>query len=104
MSVCLSVRMEKLGSYWKDFREILRGSVTKYIEKFQVWLKLDNISSTLRVDPSMFFITSPQNLPKMKKVSDKNYKENKITNFMSTHFSKNRAVYKIITKKKRIEA
>jgi len=60
--------MEEHGSHWKDFREILHDVVVlKYIEKFQVWLKLDNISSTLRADSSLLIITSPQNLPKIKK-------------------------------------
>jgi hypothetical protein len=92
--------MEKHGSHWKDFREILHEVVLlKYIEKYKVWLKLDNISSTLRVDSSMLIITSPQNLPKIKKVSYRNCRKNKITHFMSTHFSENRAVYELITKK-----
>ena len=60
--------MEKQGSHWKDFHEILHEVVLlKYIEKYKVWLKLDNITSTLRVDSSMRIITPPQNLPKMKK-------------------------------------
>jgi len=38
--------MEEHGSHWKDFREILHEIVLlKYIEKFKVWLKLDNISN-----------------------------------------------------------
>ena len=60
--------MEEHCSHWKDFREILHDVVLfKYIEKLQVWLKLDNISSTLRADSSLLIITSPQNLPKIKK-------------------------------------
>jgi hypothetical protein len=46
----------------------------------------------------MLVITSPRNLPTMKKVSDRMYRENKTTQFMSTHFSENRADYEIMTK------
>jgi len=61
--------MEDHGSRWNDFREMLHDVVLlKYIEKFQVWLKLDNISSTLRADSSLLIITSSQYLPKMKKI------------------------------------
>ena len=97
--------MEEHGSHWNDFREILHEVVLlKYIEKFQVWLKLDNLSSTLLVDSSFLITTSPQNIPKTKKKkknSERNCRENKITHFMSTHFYENRAVYE---KKIRIES
>jgi len=41
VSVCLSVRMEKLGSHWKDFRENLYISTCrKYVKNFQVLFKI----------------------------------------------------------------
>jgi hypothetical protein len=42
MSVCLPVRMEKLGSHWTDFYEILYMKIfRKSVEKIQVSVKSD---------------------------------------------------------------
>ena len=42
MSVCLSVRMEQLGSQWTEFHEILYLSIClKLVEKIQFSLKSD---------------------------------------------------------------
>ena len=42
MSVCLSVRMEQLGSQWKDSHEIWFSSIfLKYVEKIQIYLQPD---------------------------------------------------------------
>jgi len=42
MSVCPSVRMEQIGSYWMDFHEILYLRIfRKSVEKIQVSLKSD---------------------------------------------------------------
>jgi len=42
MSVYPSIRMEKLGSHWTDFHEILYLSIVrKPLEKIQVSLKSD---------------------------------------------------------------
>jgi hypothetical protein len=44
-SLCLSVRMEQLGSHWTDFHEIRYLSIfLKFIEKIQVSLKYDKNS------------------------------------------------------------
>jgi gamma-glutamylcysteine synthetase len=42
MFLCPSVRKEQLGSYQKDFHEILFEYFRKYVEKIQIWLKTDN--------------------------------------------------------------
>jgi hypothetical protein len=48
MSVCPSVRMEHLGSQWKDFHEIRYLSIfRKSVEKIQVSLKSDNNNGTV---------------------------------------------------------
>ena len=39
MSVCSSVRVEHLTSYWKDFHKISFGNFRKYVEKIKVVLK-----------------------------------------------------------------
>ena len=42
LSVCLSVRMEQLGSHWTDFNENLySSSFQKSVQKIHVWLKSD---------------------------------------------------------------
>ena len=43
LSVCLSVRMEQIGSNWKNFHEILYVSIfkNKSVQKIQVPLKSD---------------------------------------------------------------
>jgi hypothetical protein len=47
MCVRLSVRVEQLGSYWKDFHEIWYLSFFKYVEKIQVSLKFDKNDGNL---------------------------------------------------------
>jgi hypothetical protein len=43
MSVCLYVRMEKLGSHWTDFRNSLYWSIfRKSVDKIYVPLKSDS--------------------------------------------------------------
>jgi ABC-type arginine/histidine transport system permease subunit len=56
ISVCLSVRMEQLGSHWTDFHEILYVTIfRKSIEKIQVLLKLDKNSGYFTWRPIYIF-------------------------------------------------
>jgi len=41
MSVHLSVRMEQLGSYWKDFNEIWYLRIFRTVEKIKVSFQSD---------------------------------------------------------------
>jgi hypothetical protein len=64
LAVCVSVRpsvhMERLGSHWMDFREILCLCIfQKSLEKIQVWLKSVRITGTSHEDLCTFMIMSP---------------------------------------------
>jgi hypothetical protein len=51
VSVCLSVRVEQLGSHWKDFHEILYFSIfRKSANKIQVSSKSDKNNGILHED------------------------------------------------------
>jgi hypothetical protein len=58
MSVCLSVRMEKLRSHWTDFYEVLRLIIfRKYEEKIQVSLNSDKNNGYLTQRPMYIYTT-----------------------------------------------
>ena len=57
VSVCLSVRIDQLGSHWRDFHEILYFKICrKSVGKVQVLLKFDNNNGTLHEDLCTFMI------------------------------------------------
>jgi hypothetical protein len=59
MSVRTFVRMEQLGSHWTDFYEIYYLNVFRStVDKFQVPLKSDKMTSTLHEDQYTFLIMS----------------------------------------------
>jgi hypothetical protein len=83
---------KKLGSLWKDFREILYLSIFENsIGKNQVSLKYykNNMYSTLHEDQYTFLVISLSVLLIMINVSDKSCVENQNTHFMfNNSFSK----------------
>ena len=60
-SLCLSARMEKLGSYWTDFYKIwYLSTFPKSVEKFQVSLKTDKNNEYFTWRPiHIFYHISP---------------------------------------------
>ena len=79
MSVCLSVRIEQLGSHWTDFHEIWYSSVfRKSAEKIQVLLKSDRNNGYFTWKP----VYNYYNLSPMRNVSDKSRRENQNTLFI----------------------
>ena len=86
--VCPSVRMEQLGSQWRDFYAIWYLSIFQNsVQKIQ--LKSDNNGGTLREDQHNFFIISRSVLLRMGNVSDENCRKNQNTHFeFSNLFSK----------------
>jgi hypothetical protein len=72
MSVSLAdVRMEQLGSLWKDFLEIRWVFFRESGEKIQVSLKSDNRNGYFTWRPIYLFIISRSVLLRMRYVSDK---------------------------------
>jgi hypothetical protein len=91
--------MEQVGSHWKDFHEILYGSVfRKCVVKIKVSLSLTRIAGNLRKDRYTFFIISLSVRLRTGTVSNKSCTENQNTHFMFNIFSQNRVVYKIMWK------
>jgi hypothetical protein len=87
LSVCLSVRMEKLGSHWTDFHEIRHLCIfRKSVEKNQVSLKYHNNNGTLHKDLCTFMIISRSVLFIMRNVSDKICRDNRNTHFTFNNF------------------
>jgi len=78
--VCLSVRVEQLGSHSSDFHEIWYFSIfRKYVEELQVWLKSDKntrMMGTVREHP----ITFRWFLLKTRNVSERNVEKIKKKN------------------------
>jgi len=99
-SVRPSVRMERLGSHWTDFHEILY----EYFSKKKLWRTLKfhynrtRITGTLHEDQYNFLIISRSVLLRMRNVSDKVCRGNKNTHFALSNFSFNRAVYETMWK------
>ena len=76
MSVCLFVRIERLGSHWTGFHEIWHLSIfRKSLEKFQVWLKSDKETGTLHKDQHRFLVTALYFILRVKESSDKSFRE-----------------------------
>jgi hypothetical protein len=88
MSVCLSVRMEQLGSQLMDSHEIWYLSIfRKSIPKIQVSLIFDKNNEHFRwKQPDFFFITSRLMFLRMRNVSDKIRMENQNTCVMFSCF------------------
>jgi len=85
MSVCLSVRMEQLGSQRADFHESLYSSIfRKFVEKIQVFffLNLPRIMGSLHEDLCTFIITSHTILLRMRNFSDRSCREKQNAPFM----------------------
>jgi hypothetical protein len=98
MSVCLSVRMDQLGSHWADFHEIWYFSILrKTVEKF---LKFhENLTQELQEDTCKFMIIPRWTPLKMRNVSDNRCTENQKTHFLCNHFfPENRVLYKKMRK------
>ena len=78
--VCLSVRIEQLGSQWPDFHEIGYLSIfRKSVVKIRVSLNLTRITSTLHEDKYTILIISRSVLLRMRNVSNKRCRENRNT-------------------------
>jgi len=87
VSSCLSLRpsalIEQLGPHWTDFHEIwCLWSFRKSAEKIKFNENLTIMTGTLREDLRTFMIISRWILPRMRNVSDKISRENKITHFV----------------------
>ena len=82
MSVCLSVRIEQLGSHRAEFYETWE---LKFFEnlprKIQVSLKSDKNNGTLYEDRCAFILTRRWNLLRITNVSGKICRENQNTDF-----------------------
>jgi len=98
-SLCLSVRMEQIGSTKRIFM------------KFRIWVFFDNlprkfkfhlnrkrIKCTLHKDQLTFFIISPSILLRMRNVSDKSCRENRDIHFMFNNFFRKSCLFYIMRK------
>jgi hypothetical protein len=91
LSVCLSFRMQQLGSHWTDFHETLYLSIfRKSVEKIQDSLIPDKNNGTLNDDLCTFITVSRWILLRVINVSDKSCRENQNTHYL---VSENRALY-----------
>jgi hypothetical protein len=85
--VCPSVRVEQLGSHWKNFRKILYLSIfRKSIEKGQVSLKSDKNSEYFKGRPMHIYDISRRILLRMRNVSDKSCGATQNTHFVFNNF------------------
>jgi hypothetical protein len=100
MSVCLSVRMQQLGSHWQDFDETRHFSFFFFQSSVEeVTLKSDNNNGTLHEDVSILLTISRHILHRIRNVFNKRCRENQSTHFMfSNFFSENRTFYEIMSK------
>jgi hypothetical protein len=97
--VCLSVRMEQLGSYWTDFHEIwYLNNFRKTVDKIQVSLNLTIITGTLHENLSIHMIISRWILLIIGNVSDRSSRYIKTHILYSINVSKNSALYEIMWK------
>ena len=98
LSICLSVYMKRLGSYWADFYEI--WYFPKTVRKNQVSLRSDKNNGYFTWIPTYIFIISRSVLPIMKNVSEKIWIENQNTYFIFNifFFFENLAIYEIMWK------
>ena len=99
MSVRSSVRMEKLGSRWTDFREILYlNTVENLLRKFKFQWNLIRITGTLDGDLCTFMILYLWIVFRMRSVSDRVVERIKKQILCSVTFLENCAVYEITWK------
>jgi hypothetical protein len=85
--VCLSARMQHLGSHWTDFHEISYLSIfRKSVENVQVALSLAGVTGTLHEDQYTFLIISRTVILRIRNVSHKIFTENQNTHFMFSGF------------------
>ena len=99
MSVCLSVHMKQLGSHRLHFDEIWYSSTFESLSRqFKSHLNLTRKTGTLYEDQYTFLIISHSVLLRMRNVSEKGWRENRNTHFMSNNFLKNHAFYEIMWK------
>ena len=83
MSVCLSVRLEHLGSQWTDFHEISYLSIFRIsVDEMQVPLKYNKDNDYITGRPRTFMITCRSVLLRKRNVSDKNCREIQNTHFV----------------------
>ena len=87
MTVCPSVRVEQLGSYWMDFHEIWQLYVfQKSVEKYQVLLKSDHYDGYSTWRPMCVFNHISPSYFKTRNTADKSCWENQNTHFMFNNF------------------
>jgi hypothetical protein len=87
VSFVMSVHMERLGSHWTDFREILWFWISrKSIEKIQVSLKSDKNKGYFTWRAKYIFFISHSFLPGMRNVSGEHCRENQNTHFVFSNF------------------
>jgi hypothetical protein len=100
MSVRLSVCMEQLGPYWKDFSEIWYLRVFwKSVEKLQVSLKSDKNSEFFTWRPMYIFDHISLSSSYNEKIFTKRCRENQNTHFIfSKHFSNLRRLWDKVEK------
>ena len=95
LSVRLSVRMEKVGSRWTDFHQILCLSIfRKYVQKIQVSLKSDYITCRTKYLYINIQLDSSQNV----KCFRQNLQGNKVNILCSITFSIKSTVYEVMWK------
>jgi hypothetical protein len=86
-SVCLSVRMEQLGSHWTDFHEIWYFSIfRKYVEEIQVSLKSDNNKVYFTWPNILFLSYLTQFFLEWEMLETKIVEKNQNTHFMFSNF------------------
>jgi hypothetical protein len=77
LSACLSIRMEQLGSHWKDFRGIWYWNIFwKFREKIQVSIKSDKNSAYFVRRPMYKYANILHNYSWNKKCLRKMFREN----------------------------
>jgi hypothetical protein len=88
MSVGLSVRVEHLGPDWTDFPKKFESWVffENLSRKFKFHSYLTRITGTLHEDVCVFMIVSRWILLRMRNISEKSCRENRIIHFMSCTF------------------
>jgi hypothetical protein len=85
--ICPSVRMEQLGSHWTEFNKIWYLSIfQKLVEKIQISFKSDNNNGALHGKQYTFLIISRLLFLRMRKVSEKIWREIKIHILYSIFF------------------
>ena len=77
-TVCLSVRMEQIGSNWTDFHKIWYFSIfRKTVDKIQVLLKSDKNNGYFSYRPMYIYNTSPNSSYNQKRFRQKSQRKPK---------------------------